>query len=190
MSLFNNIRLPTEAAAPYLAQSSSYELQTPPQWTVSTTPLPPLQGVQLGFQWGAQPAAPQQPQAVVQRHQIPQSSIEFSAPNLNNALQTVTKKRTRHTNKAKVKNKLPGTDTITKTDKIWKCTNCKATDTPQKRIGALGKNSLCNACGIRWTKWCKLNPEKVETETAKIIEAARLKETRKIMALSHILNAS
>lgn len=39
-----------------------------------------------------------------------------------------------------------------------KCSHCQSTNTPQWRWGPLGKNSLCNACGVRYRSGC-LFPE-------------------------------
>ncbi|CAN1219655.1 GATA transcription factor 16 [Linum perenne] len=38
------------------------------------------------------------------------------------------------------------------------CSDCKATSTPLWRCGPAGPKSLCNACGIRYTK--KIRPDK------------------------------
>jgi len=32
------------------------------------------------------------------------------------------------------------------------CTNCGVTSTPEWRSGPLGKRTLCNACGLRYSK--------------------------------------
>ncbi|KAI9264029.1 hypothetical protein EDC94DRAFT_78598 [Helicostylum pulchrum] len=36
-----------------------------------------------------------------------------------------------------------------------KCHSCKSTETPEWRKGPLGPRTLCNACGLIWTKLCK-----------------------------------
>eukprot|EP01088_Endostelium_zonatum_P012761 TRINITY_DN27029_c0_g1_i1.p1 TRINITY_DN27029_c0_g1~~TRINITY_DN27029_c0_g1_i1.p1 ORF type:complete len:197 (-),score=14.55 TRINITY_DN27029_c0_g1_i1:131-721(-) len=33
-----------------------------------------------------------------------------------------------------------------------KCAHCSVTDTPEWRVGPLGKNTLCNACGLQFSK--------------------------------------
>ncbi|KAI9360728.1 hypothetical protein BD770DRAFT_384772 [Pilaira anomala] len=35
------------------------------------------------------------------------------------------------------------------------CHSCKSTETPEWRKGPLGPRTLCNACGLIWTKLCK-----------------------------------
>lgn len=34
----------------------------------------------------------------------------------------------------------------------WQCFNCFTSQTPMRRCGPDGKNSLCNACGLYWKK--------------------------------------
>ncbi|ORE03329.1 hypothetical protein BCV72DRAFT_244483 [Rhizopus microsporus var. microsporus] len=36
-----------------------------------------------------------------------------------------------------------------------KCHSCQSTETPEWRKGPLGPRTLCNACGLIWTKLCK-----------------------------------
>jgi len=38
---------------------------------------------------------------------------------------------------------------------IRRCTQCKATDTPQWREGPQGPKTLCNACGVKWLRQSK-----------------------------------
>ncbi|KAL9265956.1 GATA transcription factor 15-like protein [Drosera capensis] len=42
------------------------------------------------------------------------------------------------------------------------CTICKTTKTPMWRVGPLGPKSLCNACGIKYTKMTKTTTKKGE----------------------------
>ncbi|KAK4510341.1 uncharacterized protein ATC70_004771 [Mucor velutinosus] len=37
------------------------------------------------------------------------------------------------------------------------CHSCNSTETPEWRKGPLGPRTLCNACGLIWTKLCKQN---------------------------------
>ncbi|KAI7880788.1 uncharacterized protein EV154DRAFT_568422 [Mucor mucedo] len=39
------------------------------------------------------------------------------------------------------------------------CHSCKSTETPEWRKGPLGPRTLCNACGLIWTKLCKQQEE-------------------------------
>ncbi|KAI8647419.1 hypothetical protein BD408DRAFT_142644 [Parasitella parasitica] len=39
------------------------------------------------------------------------------------------------------------------------CHSCNSTETPEWRKGPLGPRTLCNACGLIWTKLCKQNEE-------------------------------
>ncbi len=34
----------------------------------------------------------------------------------------------------------------------WRCTECGVTSTPQRRLGPQGRQSLCNACGVRYSR--------------------------------------
>ncbi|CAO3626507.1 unnamed protein product [Mucor hiemalis] len=40
-----------------------------------------------------------------------------------------------------------------------RCHSCQSTETPEWRKGPLGPRTLCNACGLIWTKLCKQQDE-------------------------------
>jgi hypothetical protein len=37
----------------------------------------------------------------------------------------------------------------------WRCVECNTHNTPERRKGPKGDKSLCNRCGIRWSKFLK-----------------------------------
>ncbi|KAI9283130.1 hypothetical protein BY458DRAFT_495518 [Sporodiniella umbellata] len=45
-----------------------------------------------------------------------------------------------------------------------KCQSCQSSETPEWRKGPLGPRTLCNACGLIWTKLRKQEKEKKKEE--------------------------
>lgn len=49
-------------------------------------------------------------------------------------------------------------------DSVRKCLQCNTTHTPEWRRGPDGPRTLCNACGLRWSRNKKKKNKKVESK--------------------------
>jgi transcription elongation factor Elf1 len=95
-------------------------------------------------------AAPSQPQAVIPRIQIPpplpsdqQSSIVTKA--VEQTLNAPKRRKNSHTRRSIIPSG-------------WACQACDTKTTPEIRRGPNGGGTLCNACGLKWTRLSKENP--------------------------------
>jgi hypothetical protein len=69
----------------------------------------------------------------------------------------------------------PTAEKASKISKKFMCAQCKTTTTPEKRKGPDGHRSLCNRCGIRYSKQLKA-------------EAERQVKQQKTMSMNNLLN--
>ncbi|KAI9487354.1 MAG: hypothetical protein EXX96DRAFT_552813 [Benjaminiella poitrasii] len=59
-----------------------------------------------------------------------------------------------------------------KCSKQNKCHSCQSTETPEWRKGPLGPRTLCNACGLIWTKLCKQSSLDKDTQSTTTVTIA------------------
>lgn len=61
----------------------------------------------------------------------------------------------------------------------WACMFCGTNTTPERRAGPTGRNTLCNACGIKYSKKLKEEAQK---------KADEIKSVQVRMAMNNLLN--
>ena len=64
--------------------------------------------------------------------------------------------------------------------KDWSCATCSTNITPQRRAGAEGVNSLCNACGLKYFK--KMHQDRSQAREEKLSILRR-------MSIAAVVNA-
>lgn len=77
-------------------------------------------------------------------------------------------------------------ETAEKIAEGWSCTHCGISATSQPRTGPLGRNTLCNGCGIAWRKF-KVLPKVIKKSSAQAalaqaVQAALTKATQPLPA--------